>query len=136
MRLGIDIGGTFTDGIAVDAQGRPVGHWKEPSTPPRVEEGALRAIRALAPDGAGLEYVVHGTTTATNALIEGRFGRTALLTTEGFRDVLAIGTQLRPDLYDLMQTKPPPIVPRRLRLEVPERRPGSRRWRWCSCSRT
>ena len=121
MRVGVDVGGTFTDAVAVDARGRLIGHRKEPSTPPRVEEGALAAVDALAGSGEALEHVVHGTTAATNALIERRTGRVGLLTTRGFRDVLAIGTQMRPDLYDVMQTKPVPLVPRHLRLESPER---------------
>ncbi|MGQ0670359.1 MAG: hydantoinase/oxoprolinase family protein [Actinomycetota bacterium] len=118
MRIGIDVGGTFTDGVAVDARGRAVAHRKEPSTPPRVEDGALAAIRALAVGGYRVEHIVHGTTVATNALIQRRLGRVGLLTTPGFRDVLAIGTQIRPDLYDVMQAKPSPVVPRHLRLEV------------------
>ena len=107
--------------MSVDARGRIVSVRKEPSTPPRVEEGALTAVRALLGDDGRLEQLVHGTTIATNALIERRLGRVGLLATEGFRDVLAIGTQMRPDLYDTMQRKPEPLVPRYLRLEVPER---------------
>jgi N-methylhydantoinase A len=120
LRIGIDVGGTFTDAVAVDRSGRLVGSRKEPSTPPEVERGAVTALRALAA-GDGLERVVHGTTVATNALIEGRTGRIGLLTTRGFRDVLAIGSMRRPDLYDPMQVKPVPLAPRHLRLEVPER---------------
>jgi N-methylhydantoinase A len=120
LRVGVDVGGTFTDGVAVDDRGRIAAVRKESSTPPRVEEGALRAVRALLGDG-GIALLVHGTTVATNALIERRLGRVGLLATEGFRDVLAIGSQMRPDLYDVMQRKPEPLVPRRLRLDVPER---------------
>ncbi|HWO71297.1 MAG TPA: hydantoinase/oxoprolinase family protein [Actinomycetota bacterium] len=120
MRIGVDVGGTFTDGVAVDEGGRVVGHRKEPSTPPAIEEGALVVVAALA-GGARPDLVVHGTTVATNALIERGYARVGLLTTEGFRDVLAIGSMQRPDLYDVWQTKPDPIVPRRLRFEVPER---------------
>ena len=120
MRIGIDVGGTFTDAVAVDERGRMIAHHKEPSTPPRVEEGAVAALHALAQGDAVME-VVHGTTVATNALIERAHGPVGLITTRGFRDVLAIGTMQRPDLYDVMQTKPVPIAPRELRLEVPER---------------
>lgn len=120
MRIGIDVGGTFTDAVALDERGRMVAHHKEPSTPPRTEDGALAALGTVASSGA-LEGIVHGTTVATNALIERGHDRVGLLTTRGFRDVLAIGTMQRPDLYDLMQEKPPPIAPREVRLEVPER---------------
>ncbi len=120
VRIGVDVGGTFTDCVVVDERGRLVAHRKEPSSPPNVEEAALAAIEGLSLR-EGVERVVHGTTVATNALIERTTARTGLLTTEGFRDVLAIGTQSRPDLYDVMQRKPEPLVPRELRLEVPER---------------
>ena len=121
VKIGIDVGGTFTDGVALNDDGEILGVRKEPSTPPNVEEGAIAAMRSLLEDGGEPQLLVHGTTIATNALIQGRLGRTGLLTTEGFRDVLAIGTQMRPDLYDVMQRKPEPLVPRHLRLEVPER---------------
>jgi N-methylhydantoinase A len=120
LRIGIDVGGTFTDGVAVDDGGRAIAHRKEPSTPPLVARGVLPAMRQLVGEGE-LAYVVHGTTIATNALIERRTGAVGLLTTHGFRDVLAIGTQRRPDLYDVNQVKPPPVVPRHHCLEVPER---------------
>ena len=121
MQIGIDVGGTFTDGVAVDESGRAVAHRKEPSTPPDVERGALAALGELVAERGEPERVVHATTVATNALIEGRYGRVGLLTTDGFRDVLAIATMQRPELYDVMQDKPAPIVPRHLRVEVPER---------------
>lgn len=121
MRMGVDVGGTFTDAVAVDDRGHAVAHRKEPSTPPRVEEGAIAAIVALTALAGPPGQVVHGTTAATNALIERRVGRVGLLITEGFRDLLAVGTQSRPDLYDVMQEKPRPLVPRRLSLEAPER---------------
>jgi N-methylhydantoinase A len=120
IRVGVDVGGTFTDCVAVDDRGRLIAHRKEPSTPPGVDAGALSAVAAVR-DHRTLEHVVHGTTVATNALLEGRVGRVGLITSAGFRDVLAIGTQMRPDLYDVMQRKPEPLVPRSLRLEVRER---------------
>jgi N-methylhydantoinase A len=122
MRIGVDVGGTFTDAVAVDEGGRPIAHRKEPSTPPRVEEGAIATILTLTAEASEpASQVVHGTTVATNALLERRTARVGLLTTEGFRDVLAVGTQSRPDLYDLMQQKPRPLVPRSLCLEARER---------------
>jgi N-methylhydantoinase A len=120
IRVGVDVGGTFTDCVAVDDGGRLLAHRKEPSTPPDVERGALAALEAVGSEHS-VEHVVHGTTVATNALVEGRLGRIGLIATEGFRDVLVIGTQMRPDLYDVMQRKPEPLVPRHLRVEVPER---------------
>ncbi len=110
VRVGVDVGGTFTDCVAVDDAGRLVGHRQEASTPPRVEEGALRAIENLGAHEA-IAHIVHGTTVATNALIERTTARIGLLTTAGCRDVLAIGTQRRPELYDVMQRKPEPLVP-------------------------
>jgi N-methylhydantoinase A len=118
LRIGVDIGGTFTDAVAVDDRGSAVAHRKEPSTPPAVESGAVEAIRGVGGHAGGVDLVVHGTTVATNALLERRLGNVGLLTTEGFRDVLAIGSGRRPALYDVMQAKPEPIVPRHLRLEV------------------
>jgi N-methylhydantoinase A len=117
VRVGVDVGGTFTDAVAVDGRGNLVAHRKEASTPPAVERGALEAIRSVGGDAA-VDLVVHGTTVATNALLEGRLGRVGLLATEGFRDVLQIGSGRRPDLYDVMQAKPEPVVPRHLRLEA------------------
>jgi N-methylhydantoinase A len=122
IAIGVDVGGTFTDAVAVDDLGRPIAHRKEPSTPPRVEEGAISTIGSLTADsGVPASRVVHGTTVAANALLERRIARVGLLTTEGFRDVLAVGTQSRPDLYDVMQQKARPLVPRSLCLEARER---------------
>ncbi len=72
-------------------------------------------------DPAAIAYLAHGTTIATNAIVQGRTARVALVTTEGFRDTLEIGTQLRAHLYDLRAPNPPPLVPRELRFEVGER---------------
>jgi N-methylhydantoinase A len=114
--VGIDVGGTFTDLVAL-VDGRLV-RAKVPSTRDQ-SEGVVRALTA-----AGLERadeIRHGTTVATNALLERRGARTALLTTEGFRDVLEIGRQNRPSLYDLARDRPPPLVPRARRFTVRER---------------
>ena len=122
-RLAVDIGGTFTD-LALE-QGQRRWTAKVLTTPAAPEQGVLEGVAAilaeagLAPADIGL--VIHGTTLATNALIERKGARTALITTEGFRDVLALGNEARYDQYDLQIVLPEPLVPRRLRLPVPER---------------
>jgi N-methylhydantoinase A len=118
-RLGVDVGGTFTDLVAlVDGELRTA---KVPSTPKDQSRGVVHAIEvaALAP-GAAASFT-HGSTVATNALLERRGARTALVTTEGFRDMLEIGRQNRPALYDLTRDRPPALVPRELRFTVRER---------------
>src|ERR687885_1572201 len=124
-RLGIDIGGTFTDAILWDDAGGAPRIAKVPSTPHDPSEGFLAAARQIV-NAAGLtsgevELIVHGTTVATNAIIEGKTARTAFVTTRGFRDLLEIQRQIRPSLYDLQFEKPPPLVPRNLCFEVAER---------------
>ncbi len=119
LRLGVDVGGTFTDVVAVDA-GR-VAIAKVPSTPADQSDGVLAGWDALGLDAATVAVFAHGTTVATNALLERRGGATALVTTEGFRDVLEIGRQDRPSLYDLTRARPSPLVPRELRFVVRER---------------
>jgi N-methylhydantoinase A len=117
-RLGVDVGGTFTDLVAlVDGD---VVTAKVPSTKDQ-SEGVLASIddSRLAPDD--IATFAHGTTVATNALLERRGVRTALVTTEGFRDVIEIGRQNRPSLYDLMRDRPSPLVPRDLRYTIRER---------------
>ncbi len=121
--IGIDIGGTFIDVVIADETGMRIA--KEPSTPGDPAKGVLRALDRLVAsrsiDPAAVCGIVHGCTVATNALLEGRWARTALLTTRGFRDVLEIGRQNRPSLYDLNAVRIPAIVPRDLRFEVAER---------------
>ncbi|MFB6194581.1 MAG: hydantoinase/oxoprolinase N-terminal domain-containing protein, partial [Haloplanus sp.] len=122
-RVGVDVGGTFTDVVVADADGLSM--LKVPSTPDAPEEGVLDGLDA-ASDRAGLdpeaaEFFAHGTTVATNALLERQWAETALVTTEGFRDAVEIGRQTRPDLYDLDAEKPSPVVERDRRFEVPER---------------
>lgn len=123
LRVAADIGGTFTD-IAVEDGTR---RWsvKVPTTHGAPERGVLEGVgKALAEAGRTLSdvsLVVHGTTLATNALIERKGARTALLTTEGFRDVLEMGNEGRFDQYDIRATKPVPLVPRHLRHTVRER---------------
>ncbi|MBI3447992.1 MAG: hydantoinase/oxoprolinase family protein [Acidobacteria bacterium] len=124
LRIGIDTGGTFTD--VVVAGDRGVVSFKVPSTPADPSIAILGALAAAgwregsAAPAAGIE-VVHGSTVATNALLEGKTARVALVTTAGFEDVLEIGRQSRPSLYDLEATRPPPLVSRDLRFGIPER---------------
>jgi N-methylhydantoinase A len=118
-RVGIDVGGTFTDLFAV-ADGRVITA-KVPSTSADQSVGVLGALRASAVPFDGVEALSHGTTVATNALLERRGARTALITTEGFRDVLEIARQNRPSLYDLTLDRPPALVPPDLRFTVHER---------------
>ncbi|MGH2750317.1 MAG: hydantoinase/oxoprolinase family protein [Actinomycetota bacterium] len=118
MRIGVDVGGTFTDVVAV-IDGRVVTA-KVPSTSEQ-SEGVLAGIQRLGVDTARIESFAHGTTVATNALLERTGARTALVTTDGFRDVIEIGRQNRASLYDLTAHRPPPLVPRDLRFTVTER---------------
>jgi len=125
MFIGIDIGGTFTDIVLLDPKRGVMELLKVPSTPGRLEEGVINGLRELG-EQIGLQFskierIVHGSTVATNALLEGKWAPTALITTAGFRDVLEIGRQNRPRIYDLFVERPRPIVPRDLRFEVPER---------------
>jgi N-methylhydantoinase A len=119
VRLGVDVGGTFTDLVAL-VDGRLVTA-KVPSTPADQSAGVLAAVDASGVDAAAVGVFAHGMTVATNALLERRGGRTALVTTEGFRDVLEIGRQNRPSLYDLAADRPATLVPRELRFTVAER---------------
>ncbi len=125
VRLGVDIGGTFTDIVLLDEATGQVTVAKVPSLPADPAAALVMAVRraveraGVSPDAVTL--LSHGTTIVTNAVLEGKLPRTALVTTEGFRDVLEIGRHLRPDMYDLFQDKPVPIVPRDLRFEVRER---------------
>jgi N-methylhydantoinase A len=113
--LGVDIGGTFTDFVLL-RDGTLTIH-KLPSTPTHLSQALLQGVALLGPP----ETLIHGTTAATNALLERRGATTALLTTAGFADVLVIGRGTRPRLYDLDMELAPPVVPADLRLEVPER---------------
>jgi N-methylhydantoinase A len=121
-RAGVDVGGTFTDVVWVDDGELHVD--KTPSTPEAPERGVVAGLEAAADAGLSLGDLValdHGTTVATNAVLEGEWADTALVTTEGFRDVLEIGRQDRPDIYDLRGSTPDPVVPRDRRHEVPGR---------------
>ena len=124
-RLGVDVGGTFTDVILLNESTGEVRTGKVPSTPSDPSQGFLHVVdRMLAQDEVApdaVKFLVHGTTVATNAIIEGNLARTAFVTTEGFRDLLEIQTGIRPVLYDLQFEKLRPLVPRYLCFGVPER---------------
>ncbi len=115
-RIGSDTGGTFTDVVAAD--GRIA---KVPSTPDDPGRAVRSGVSELLGDGAP-EVLAHGTTVATNAVLEGRLARTALVTNEGFADLIEIGRQDRPSLYDARVDRPRVLVPRELRFEVAGRR--------------
>jgi N-methylhydantoinase A len=119
VRLGVDVGGTFTDLVAL-SEGTLITA-KVPSTPRDQSEGVMNAVNASGVDAGGVVALAHGMTVATNALLERRGARTALITTEGFRDVLEIARQNRPSLYDLTRDRPPTLTPRGLRFTVKER---------------
>jgi N-methylhydantoinase A len=123
MLLGVDVGGTFTDAVLLTGAGLVTA--KAPTTPRDQSEGVLRAVEAaLAAAGARaseVERFAHGMTVGTNALLEGRVARTALLATEGFTDLEELGRQARAELYRLCAGHPPPLVPPELRIPVPER---------------
>jgi N-methylhydantoinase A len=124
-RLGIDIGGTFTDAIIIDEQTGEVQIAKVLTTPDDPSAGFAEASQRArdearaAPEEVG--YLVHATTVATNAIIEGKAAPTGFITTDGFRDMLEIARQIRPSLYDLRFVKPQPLVPRHHSLGVRER---------------
>jgi N-methylhydantoinase A len=125
IRLGVDIGGTFTDIVLLDEDTGALVVAKVPSVPADPASALVVAVRrALDRAGAApgrVTILAHGTTIVTNAVLEGTLAPTALVTTAGFRDVLEIGRHLRPDMYDLFQDKPAPVVPRERRFGVLER---------------
>jgi N-methylhydantoinase A len=121
IALAIDIGGTFTDLAAVDRRDGSLILAKVATTSSRLQQGVLSALERSELDPGDVGAFVHGSTVVINAVTERRGARVALVTTEGFRDVLEIGRANRPDLYNLSYRKPEPFVPRRLRFEVPER---------------
>jgi len=124
-RIGVDIGGTFTDLVLLDTRDGRLFNGKVLTTPHAPEQAVLGGVaRLLAQHGVQpceVRHVIHGTTLVANALIERRGVKTGFLTTAGFRDVQEIGTELRHDTYDLFMRRPEPLVPRHLRLDVPER---------------
>ena len=124
-RLGVDTGGTFTDLCLLDEVSGSLTVAKVASTPPdpaeAVIEGVERLVRGKGLDPGEIGFLIHGTTVATNALLEGKGAPTALITTRGFEDVLLIGRQDRPKLYDFWARRPTPIVPRSSIFGAPER---------------
>lgn len=124
-RIGTDIGGTFTDLIMVDASTGKYSIGKTLTTPDdpsmAVESAIADTLLGASVGVQDVQHVIHGTTLVTNALIERKGAKTALLTTAGFKDAIEIGRETRYDLYDLMLEKPKPLVPRHLRFDVPQR---------------
>lgn len=124
-RIGVDSGGTFTDVCLFDDTSGEVTIWKVSSTPDDpsrgITQGVAEGLEQVSASAETISFLGHGTTVATNALIQGRGVKTGLITTDGFRDLLEIGRQKRPDLYDLQADKPETLVTRDLRLGVAER---------------
>src|SRR3982751_568096 len=124
-RIGIDVGGTFTDLFLQDQQTGRVARHKLLSTPDRPHVAPLQGMREILKqaggEGSAVAFVGLGTTVMTNALLERKGARTGLVTTAGFRDLLEIARQIRPHTFDPFVSKPQPLVPRQLRREVSER---------------
>src|SRR5215813_2703811 len=123
-RIGVDIGGTFTDIVLLGEDGTV--HTKKISSSvanyaQAIVEGLTQLFAETGLSGEAMEEILHGTTVASNAILEHKGARTGLITTKGFRDVLEIRTLRMPRLYDLTWTKPPPLVERYLRQVVDER---------------
>ncbi|MCA8894393.1 MAG: hydantoinase/oxoprolinase family protein, partial [Amphiplicatus sp.] len=124
-RIGFDVGGTFTDFTMINEQTGAVSFFKVSSTPHdpsvAIEQGLAALIEDYKLDPKSISHLGHGTTVATNLVIERKGARTGVITTKGFRDVLEIGRQTRPHLYNYAIHRPTPLVPRERRLEVTER---------------
>ena len=124
-RLSVDVGGTFTDIVLFDDEKKQIHTTKVSSTPQDQSIGLIEGIekicRQVGIDYNKITYFIHGTTVATNALLERKGAKTALIVTEGFRDVFEIGRQSRPDLYNFWMSRPKPPIPRHMIFEVPER---------------
>lgn len=125
VRIATDVGGTFTDLVAFytdpDSGEQTAITAKSDTTPPNFEQGVLRVIEKAGVDLGDVSALAHGTTVVINALTERKGAKTALITTEGFRDVLEIARGNRPDFFNLHYRKPEPFVPRKFRFEVPGR---------------
>jgi N-methylhydantoinase A len=124
-RIGVDIGGTFTDVVLADEASGAAAVVKVPTTPRDFAQGVVDGLQAAMREhgvaAADVGWLAHATTVVTNALLEGKGARTALVTTRGCRDVLELRRSARASLYDLFQDAPAVLVPRHLRLEVTER---------------
>lgn len=126
-RLAVDVGGTFVDYALLDEETGDVVLEKHPASPARLAEAVLLGLGLLPVGARDIGRIAHGTTVAINAVLEERGATVGLITTEGFRDVLALGRGGRPRIYDWLYLPPPPLVPRWRRREVPERiGPGGR----------
>jgi len=123
LQIGIDIGGTFTDFVVYQPADGSLHTFKLLSTPEDPSQAVLSGVQRILGErpAASSLHIIHGSTVATNALLERKGARAALITTRGFRDVLQIGRQNRPDLYDLSADPPSPLIPEALRFEVDER---------------
>jgi N-methylhydantoinase A len=126
LRIGIDVGGTFTDFIVYEVGKGTFTTYKNLSSPEDPARAVIEGLETILmrykiKGDVRIQSIIHGSTVATNALLERKGARTALLTTEGFRDVLVIGRQNRSKLYDLLQTQQPPLVPDELRIDISER---------------
>lgn len=125
IRIGVDVGGTNTDICAIDENSGELMVFKLPSSPWDQSDAVVKGIEAVSEEhsfsGSEVSRFMHGTTVATNAILEGRGAKTALVTTGGFRDLLEIGRQKRPDLYDLQADKAKTLVDRSRRFEIGER---------------
>lgn len=117
---GIDVGGTFTDLMLIDGRDGSVRIAKTPTTTDNQAHGVVAALAAAGVQVPDIDLIVHGTTTTTNAVLERRLARTGMITTQGFRDVIELGRRTRPNAYGMTGTFVP-VIPRNLRLEVPER---------------
>ena len=122
VRVGVDVGGTFTDFVLVDEQRDLIFTGKRLTTPQdpsiAITEGVVRLLKEAGTDAGRLNSVVHGTTLVTNTIIERTGAKVGLITTKGFRDSLEMGREIRYDLYDLFLENPPTLVPRYLRFQV------------------
>jgi N-methylhydantoinase A len=127
--IAIDIGGTFTDLVACDAETGAVAYTKSPTTYGRLGDAVFDCIRKASLDARDAIFVKHGTTLVINALLQRVGAKTALITTKGFRDVLEIGCGNRTQPFNLRFNREPPLVPRELRFEVEERVEGTGRVR-------
>lgn len=123
--IGVDVGGTFTDFSLFDTQSGQLSHYKRSSTPEDPSKAIMGGIQEILAeqhiDPMDVSYLAHGTTVATNALIEKKGARMGLITTQGFKDLMEIGWQRRPSLYDLRKPKPESLIPAGMRQEVQER---------------
>ena len=119
--VAVDIGGTFTDLVAYDHAAQKVIYAKSPTTYENLVEGILDCFKKAEVKAAEATLVNHGTTLVINSLIQRKGAKTALVTSKGFRDILEIARGNRPDPFDLHYQRDEPLIPRELRLEVPER---------------